>query len=249
MGQEGAAPGGSQGAAKAIGNGADDAASGAAVQGVKRSPPRNQLRRAERVAKWNAAGAEGAKAKPRRLTGKRARYDWLDSLYQAKDIGATARHVGMVTALAGDVDGSKIHPGVRTVAQRCALSPRVVSQSLDTLVRVGRLQRQWRAGAAGAGRGFDYLLCVPTVCTQNQHSVLTERAHRACTEDARSEPVCTQGQHSVHPGAVSVDANDTSVCTHGAPTIPDQSIRPAASAPPAQPGELAGPRQAGRGAR
>jgi hypothetical protein len=206
--------------------------------------PRNRLTREQRLERWNAANAEGDTLRPKRLTGKRARYDWFDDLFGDATLSSHVRLVGMVTILAGNVDGSNIFPGVRTIADRCALSQRVVSESLDKLVRRGRLKRRWRDGANGAGRGFQYILTVPTVLTQSKQSVLTKSKHQKAsvlTRRKHSESVLTHGQHSADAGAFSADADDSSVLTQRQPTIPGPVHIPdsptESAAPPSSPQE------------
>jgi hypothetical protein len=201
--------------------------------------PRNRLTRDQRLERWNAANAEGTALRPKRLTGKRARYEWIDGVYADPSLSATVRLVGIVTVLAGNVDGAEIWPGVRTIADRCSLSQRVVSQSLDILVKRGRLIRQWRKGAKGAGCGFQYILCAPTVLTQSKQSVLTQSKHQkssVLTQDQHSESVLTLGQHSADFGAVSADADDSSVLTLRQPTrdLPMHIPAPTESAAPVE---------------
>lgn len=140
--------------------------------------PRNRTTGAERLSKAKQEGAQGQRRGPKLAAGKKARWDWFGCLYQARDLSATMRHVGMVLALFGDADGSRIRPGIRELASRCNLSARAVSKSLSGLVCRGYLLRKFRAGHAGTGAGFEYLLSIPTVLTDDQHLVCTRTTPR-----------------------------------------------------------------------
>jgi hypothetical protein len=164
---------------------------------------RNTNDRATRIENWNADALAAKAFTPTKITGKNARYDWMRRIWTST-LKATARHVALETALSGDVDGSKIYPGVRILASRCNLSQRAVSASLQHLVRGGWLQREWRKRRSDdtglVGAGFRYLLTAPTVLTQNQHVVLTGNQHRADSDskraDSRSIEVLTPSQQT-----------------------------------------------------
>lgn len=214
-----------------------------------RCPPRNNLKREDRVRRWQEDAAQAQPLRPNPVSGKNARWTWLDSLYGASELSATERHVGMVLALFADSDGTRIWPTVETVASRCNLSERVISKSISQLVRSGRLQRKYRDGRAGAGGGFVYILMVPTVLTQDQHPVLTERQHHAAmvlTQDQHLAQVLTQRQHGADAHADGADANDSKVLTQRQPTSSVPIQIPGAGTTPAAPGELAQARPARR---
>lgn len=214
---------------------------------VRRVPPRNRLKREDRLARWNNEAVQGQALRPKRADGKNARYSWIESLYEATELSPTVRHVGMVLALAGNTDGSNIFPGVRTIADRCNLSQRAVSKSISALVCGGRLQRKYRNGRAGPGAGFEYVLMVPTVLTLHQHLVLMQRQHtggNVLTHDQHPEQVLTDGQHGADPGAQGADANDSKVLTQGQRTSPSTYPKTSADETPAAPADLAKARRA-----
>ena len=166
-------------------------------------PPRNRLKREQRLARWNAAGAEGRAHKPAPVTGKNPRSAWVRSVLDPRtDFSATVRLVAAVLATYGRADGSDIWPGVRVLAAHCRLSARVVSASLDRLVRAGYVLREWKYGNA-AGRGFRYILTLP-VLTQDAQSVLTQGSH-VLTQGSQLPELCTDGSHGVNPGARGVN--------------------------------------------
>lgn len=213
--------------------------------------PRNHTTGAERLAIWKKEGAQGQARRPRRVQGSKARWEWIDSICEAVELSSTVRHVAVMLALAGNADGSSIFPGIRRLASRCNLSARVVSKSISRLVCCGRLMRKPRGNGpeAGAGAGFEYLLTIPTVLTDDQHYVCTDDQHqraKVCTQDQHQTEVCTDDQHGVNPGAGGVNPGDTKVCTDGSPTSPLPIQIPGAGTKPAAPGELAKARPARR---
>lgn len=213
--------------------------------------PRNKLKREERVARWNKEAAQGGARRPRLAEGKKAKWDWIDSIRKADaaELSSTVRHVAVMLALHGDADGTRIYPTIRTLAAECNLSTRAVSASISSLVRCGRLKRGFRGNGAGAGAGFEYALTIPTVLTDDQRPVCTKDQHhdaRVYTQDQHPAVACTDGQHGVHPGSHGVHPGNTKVCTDGASTSPLPIHIPGAGAAPAAPGDLANARPARR---
>lgn len=188
------------------------------VINVARSSPRNKSTRAERVASWNEAVEEARRFAPRRLAGEKARYEWIRAVIESS-LPAMTRLIAHTLALHGTAGGKKIFPSVRTIAAEAGTSARCVSEHVDTLVRRGFVLRQARFGDTAGGRGFEYLLTVPTVFTQDQyrHEQIGDTRVDAGSTQAT---VCTQDQHGVHPDAESVDGKDTTVLTLRLPSIP-----------------------------
>jgi helix-turn-helix protein len=198
------------------------------MSGRYRAPPRNHRKSEERFARWRDANDAGQRFRPRPATGRNPRAEWVRMLLLKSDLRSTERLVGIVLQTHGDDDGANIYPGIRLLAKECDLSQRAVCRALDALVRRGYLRRRSKEGSKGAGKGLLYLLMVPSVLTESQHrtSVLTGR------------------QHSADPGAVSADANDTSVLTQRQQTIPSTISNTKAGKPDRPRGELADARRA-----
>lgn len=183
--------------------------------------PRNTTTRADRVGAWNAARGEGLRFQPERLTGRDARYRWLDAIV-ASDLPPTTRLVAHTLALHGRANGTSIFPSTRRLSTASGLSERAVCAHLDVLVRRGFLNREARHGNTAGARGFRYLLFAPKVLTAGQHSTRQNgtpqpgaRGVAVLTDDQHQPPVLTERQHSADPGAVGADAGDGSVLTHG----------------------------------
>jgi hypothetical protein len=174
-------------------------------------PPLNRRNRAERLASWNAAGRAGRAFGPTRASGKRARFLWIAAVV-ASDLSATTRLVAHTLVTHGKTTGADIFPGTRTLARESALSERAVCTHLDVLVRRGFLGRQSRQGETAGTRGFEYLLFIPRVLKDVQHSA--ERG--ADGAEGRSGAVLKDVQRSYpssHPkrntGDFSNDATNT----------------------------------------
>jgi hypothetical protein len=170
-------------------------------------PPVNRTRRAERVAAWNEAAAEGARYRPRPITGEGAKFEWIRAV-QASDLASTTRYVAITLALCGNADGSKIFPGMRTLRDQTALSLHTVSDHVDLLVRRGFLLRSARGGDTAGAKGFEYSLRKPEVFKHVE----------------QWKPVLKHVAHGVQPVGGSVQPGPRSVFNDVAPTRDYQSM-------------------------
>jgi hypothetical protein len=171
---------------------------------------RNRTTRAERIARWNAANAEGRSHAPKRLSGsEKARFTWIAALY-ASDLDPMSRLVGLVLAGHGNARGERIFPSVRKLAAETALSDRTVSDRLDELVKHGFLHRKSRGGDYAGARGFDYILSAPRSLldavergSTPKHAGVERHATRPSGVARRAVGV-ERGASGVERGAVSV---------------------------------------------
>jgi hypothetical protein len=129
------------------------------VKTPKRAPC-NSTKRAERLASWNAARAEGLKHGPSPVKGEDARFRWIDAVV-ASDLASTTRLVAHTLARNGKPNGMDIYPGIRALAEESRLSTTAVTEHIDILVRRGFLARESRYGETAGARGFVYKLLAP----------------------------------------------------------------------------------------
>lgn len=168
---------------------------------ARRHIPRNRTTRDDRLAAWNAAFAAGRKYQPERLTGRDARYRWLEAIVSS-DLSPTTRLVAHTLARHGKANGDDIFPGTRRMARESGLTERTVCTHLDKLVRRGFLGRQPRQGNTAGARGFNYLLNVPKVLTAGLASSGPVGAR------SRSDSVLKLVLHGAEARTVSAEADD-----------------------------------------
>lgn len=161
----------------------------------KRAPPRNNRSRADRIADWNAAHEAGATYEPRKVDGKDARFLWISAVHTS-DLRPMTRHVAHALVSYGTPAGERIFPGVRELARSCGCTQRSVCTHIEQLVRRGYLMRRSRGREHSAGaRGFVYVLLIPRVLKELQHSmsVLKQVQHSA---EGGSAPVLNAVQQN-----------------------------------------------------